>query len=142
MTMRYSVVEPHPTIAKYTYSGRGGAGNAIKAPTSTTSRLSSRPVSWFGPQSSNKFSSGRGGAGNIRNNSERTMFSFDEELERQGTREQMDNAWHIGRGGAGNWSSSIPRPFSRSSRRDSVSSNGSSRSSGLLRRLSRSFDRF
>jgi len=46
---------------------------------------------------------GRGGAGNVFPSSERAIFSFDEELERQ-LRWERDVApvYHVGRGGAGN----------------------------------------
>jgi len=46
---------------------------------------------------------GRGGAGNVFPASERAIFSFDEELERQ-LRWERDVApvYHVGRGGAGN----------------------------------------
>lgn len=141
--MPYSIVEPHPTVQKYAYTGRGGAGNAFKAPKTTKSTIATGPASHFEqglPQTNNKFSSGRGGAGNIRNTTERAIFSFDEELERQQTREQMDKngaVWHVGRGGAGNWTSSST---AGSSRKDSTSSAGSDRS-GFLGRLSHTFDR-
>jgi GTPase involved in cell partitioning and DNA repair len=49
------------------------------------------------------FTSGRGGAGNVHHPSERAIFSFDEELERELRREKdMAPVFHVGRGGAGN----------------------------------------
>jgi hypothetical protein len=75
----------------------------------------------------------------MHNASERAIFSFDEELERQATRDSMANGavYHVGRGGAGNWgSNAIPA----SSRKHSASSSGSARS-GFLGRLSHTFDR-
>ena len=46
--------------------------------------------------------SGRGGAGNAFPASERAIFSFDEELERQLRWESVAPVYHVGRGGAGN----------------------------------------
>jgi Protein of unknown function (DUF3602) len=76
------------------------------------------------------FTSGRGGAGNLHSNSERTIFSFDEELERQMRQEQdLAPVCHVGRGGAGNMvyidGSSRRRP---SSDTDSAKSNTSNES--------------
>lgn len=145
MPSRYQVTEPHPTASKYIHSGRGGAGNTFKAPKTTNGVTARGPASTFGseiPKSSSKFSSGRGGAGNIHEPSERAIFSFDEELERQTTREQMlkeGAVWHVGRGGAGNWTTTR----SISGRKDSSSSADSNESSrsGFLGRLSHTFER-
>ena len=55
------------------------------------------------PQPNAYFSTGRGGAGNVHRESERAIFSFDEELARQ--QKMMDHQtpyYHVGRGGAGN----------------------------------------
>lgn len=53
------------------------------------------------------FTTGRGGAGNVHPSSERAIFSFDEELERQLSQERhAAPVYHVGRGGAGNVSSS------------------------------------
>lgn len=140
--MPYQITEPHPTVAKYAYSGRGGAGNVVKAPKTTKGSTATGPASHFEqgiPQTSSKFSAGRGGAGNIHSTSERAIFSFDEELERQATRESADNAGgihHIGRGGAGNWTTNA----TPSSRKDSSSSAGSERS-GFFHRLSQTLSR-
>jgi len=146
MSSRYSVTEPHPTVRKYAHTGRGGAGNMIKAPKTSNGRTATGPASLFEhglPQTSEKFSSGRGGAGNIHLNSEKAVFSFDEELERHSTRERKDKEggiWHVGRGGAGNWTAS--GPAGASSRKDSSSSAGSdSVRSGFFGRLSHTFER-
>ncbi|PWW74735.1 hypothetical protein C7212DRAFT_283333 [Tuber magnatum] len=49
------------------------------------------------------FSTGIGGAGNIRHKSERAIFFFDEELEKEKViRENRAPVYSIGRGGAGN----------------------------------------
>ncbi|KAF4620102.1 hypothetical protein G7Y89_g14720 [Cudoniella acicularis] len=144
--MPYQITEPHPTVKSYAHSGRGGAGNTFKAPKTTNGSTARGPASLFdhgAPSSGEWFSSGRGGAGNIRNSSERAVFSFDEELERQTTREKMDKTgavWHVGRGGAGNWTTTVPN----SSRKDSSSSAGSDASahSGFFGRLSHTFDRY
>src|SRR2546423_14122546 len=99
----YSLVEPHlHAPSQSVHIARGGAGNIPKAPsppqpTASASRASAntkRP----GP-----FASGRGGAGNIHQGSERAIFSSDEELERQmRQQEAMAPVYHVGRGGAGN----------------------------------------
>lgn len=95
----------------------------FKAPKTSNGSTASGPASLFEqglPSSSGlKFSSGRGGAGNIRLNSQKAPYSFDEELNRQATRahrEMEGAAWHVGRGGAGNYAST------QTSRKDSISS--------------------
>jgi hypothetical protein len=141
----YTITEPHPTAHKYIHSGRGGAGNTFKAPKTSNPRTASGPASHFEnglPQTSSKFSSGRGGAGNIHLTSEKAPFSFDDELDRQRTREQKMRSgatYHVGRGGAGNCTSAIPA----SGRKDSMSSvdTDASGRSGFLGRLSHSFGR-
>jgi len=65
------------------------------------------------------------------------IYSFDEELERQATREQKDGVWHVGRGGAGNWTSKKIE----GERKTSTSSDASSVRSGFLGRLSSGFER-
>lgn len=102
----YSIVEPHPqTVKPYIHTSRGGAGNVVKIakisrPTSASS-ADSRVSTSSTPQTT--FKSGRGGAGNLHHNSERTMFSFDEELQRDMRQQQaMAPVYHVGRGGAGN----------------------------------------
>ncbi|KAH8596460.1 hypothetical protein B0O99DRAFT_510560 [Bisporella sp. PMI_857] len=130
--MVYRVTEPHPNVQQnmYTHSGRGGAGNTFKAPKTTHGPSAHGPASLFGsylPQTSSKFSSGRGGAGNIHPSSEKATFSFDDELERQATRDKKlkeGAVYHVGRGGAGNWTVAQPK----SSRKDSSSSTESDRS--------------
>ncbi|KAH8685572.1 hypothetical protein BGZ60DRAFT_426061 [Tricladium varicosporioides] len=139
----YQITEPHPTVRAYTHAGRGGAGNTFKAPKTSNGSSAHGPASLVPLESTApRFSSGRGGAGNIRNSSEKAIFSFDEELARQQTRDAMDKngaAWHVGRGGAGNLASAI----APSSRKDSTSSAGSNAStrSGFFGRLSHSFER-
>lgn len=143
MPSRYSVTEPHPTASKFIHSGRGGAGNTFKAPKTTSGANARGPASLFEaglPSGNSKFSSGRGGAGNIHPSSEKAIFSFDEELERQSTRERKMKEgaiYHVGRGGAGNFAKTKPA----SSRKDSSSSADSDASSGFFGRLSHTFDR-
>jgi hypothetical protein len=145
MPFQYTITEPHPTARNYIHSGRGGAGNTFRAPKSSTGRTTQAPASLFEaglPETSIKFSSGRGGAGNIHLNAEKKAFSFDEELERQRTREQKmrDGAiCHVGRGGAGNWTSTQ----AGSSRKYSTCSTDSDASnrSGFFNRLSQTFSR-
>jgi hypothetical protein len=106
----YSIVEPHPSIpsSHYFSTGRGGAGNATKAPSSVTrGNDASGPAArvWLpSPATQPKtFTAGRGGAGNVHPSSERAIFSFDEELERQlGQERHAAPVYHVGRGGAGN----------------------------------------
>lgn len=145
MPTKYQITEPHPHPGKYTHSGRGGAGNTFKAPKTSSGTSARGAASLFEtglPPSTSKFSSGRGGAGNIHEPSERVMFSFDEELERQSTRERRlkeNGVWHVGRGGAGNYAVAHPA----SGRKDSSSSAGSdgSAKSGFFGRLSHTFER-
>jgi hypothetical protein len=146
MPSHYSITEPHPTATTYLHSGRGGAGNTFRAPKNSTDGSTARgPASALKtglPASSSKYSAGRGGAGNIHAVSERPVFSFDDELERQNTRERKmrdGSVWHVGRGGAGNFTSSQ----TKSARKDSTSSTGSDASarSGFFGRLSNTFER-
>lgn len=147
MPSQYQVTEPHPTVASYAKTGRGGAGNIFKAPKTSNGTTAKGPASLFGdglPASSSRFSAGRGGAGNIHESTERTIFSFDEELERQVTREQREkegSVGHTGRGGAGNWIAEQPSSGGR--RKDSTGSGDSSsvRRPNFFGRLSATFDR-
>lgn len=146
MPFNFQVVEPHPHVSTYAHTGRGGAGNTFKAPKTSNGATARGPASLFSnglPQSNSNFSSGRGGAGNIHKPSERAIFSFDEELQLQKTREEKmkDGAiYHIGRGGAGNWTTSRPASSSRKDSSSSTDSNGSVRS-GFFGRLSHNFER-
>lgn len=125
----YRITEPHPSVpsSRYLYSGRGGAGNISHVdPTSLTSGKSAAgPASLAnlssGAIAARNYTSGRGGAGNL-HASERPIFSFDEELERQ--RRMMEHqapVYHIGRGGAGNYAA----PVEKAARRPSSGSSGS-----------------
>lgn len=95
-----SLVEPHPpTTSPYVHTARGGAGNIVKAPSSKPSTTSTS----LEHKQPSTIKSGRGGAGNIHHISERAIFSFDEELEREMRQlEAMAPVYHVGRGGAGN----------------------------------------
>jgi hypothetical protein len=112
----YSLVEPHPhTTSPYVHTARGGAGNIIKSSFSQPFATStSTPRSSIDHKQPNTFKSGRGGAGNVHHSSERAIFSFDEELERQMRQQDaMAPVYHVGRGGAGNMiyrDSSTTRP--------------------------------
>jgi len=149
MPSRYSVVEPHPTANTFIHSGRGGAGNTFKAPKTSSGSTARGPASLLSidlPQhnSSGKFSSGRGGAGNIHPSSEKALFSFDEELERQNTRERKikDGAvYHVGRGGAGNFAQARAASKRKDSSSSGESDGSSSRTSGFFGRLSHTFER-
>lgn len=129
----YSIVEPHPTVVpskSYIYSGRGGAGNVMRAPAQVT-----RGSDASGPAARASIASlskprqasftGRGGAGNV-NDGERAIFSFDEELERQMSHQQrIAPVYHVGRGGAGNFATTNSQS-STLGRRDSDSNSASS----------------
>ncbi|OQD74485.1 hypothetical protein PENDEC_c010G02440 [Penicillium decumbens] len=104
----YRVIEPHPSVPHTSrpavYTGRGGQGNVIslKNTTTTPSRTATGPASLarLDSRTPSTFTSGRGGAGNVHSSSERAIFSFDEELERDLRRAAP--VYHVGRGGAGN----------------------------------------
>lgn len=123
----FHVTEPHPTVAStYIYSGRGGAGNAMRVNPSqvTNGQTASGPASRIKLTSppNNCYLTGRGGAGNMKK-TERAMFSFDEELQQQERlRAQQAPVYHIGRGGAGNL---IDEWKPRAQRQNSASSNSS-----------------
>jgi hypothetical protein len=126
---KYSLVEPHPhTTSPYAHTARGGAGNTVKSSFSkpfTTSVSTSR--SSLDHKQPATFKSGRGGAGNYHYSSERAIFSFDEELERQ-MRQQaaMAPVYHVGRGGTGNM---IYADSSSTRRKDSETASARSTSS-------------
>ncbi|KAJ5631191.1 uncharacterized protein N7484_011291 [Penicillium longicatenatum] len=105
MASNYRVVEPHPSVPHSTrpavFTGRGGSGNVVSLKNTKTTesrtatgpasltRLDSRspprpsPLAVVAPATS-----------------ERAIFSFDEELERDLRRAAP--VYHVGRGGAGN----------------------------------------
>ncbi|KLJ13807.1 hypothetical protein EMPG_11261 [Blastomyces silverae] len=109
--MPYRLVEPHPAISHstrpVTHTSRGGAGNVVSLKTTTTtsgqSATHTAPATLRDNRPQDRFTSGRGGAGNVHSYGERAIFSFDEELERQLRREkEVAPVFHVGRGGAGN----------------------------------------
>lgn len=151
--MSIRVTDPHPTVPsnRYFHTGRGGAGNRAQASSRAAApslplaqvaapaayRTTSNTSAGSGSSTSSAFyTSGRGGAGNMHRDYERTIFSFDEELERQ--QRMMDQAapvYMVGRGGAGNvvdrahddeagsgYSRSPAQPVPARSARSSVSS--------------------
>ena len=124
----YRVIEPHPSVPHTgrpaVFTGRGGQGNVIslKNTKTTDSRTATGPASLtrLNSRAPSTFTSGRGGAGNVHSSSERAIFSFDEELERDLRRAAP--VYHVGRGGAGNMmyrddssSSSLSRKYSAGS---------------------------
>lgn len=140
----YSVVEPHPSAQPRAYlaTGRGGAGNYSRAPSNLTagpnaqgppSRVHLNPSSSFSASSSTKspsFHSGRGGAGNVHPATERAIFSFDEELERQLSQDRKAApVYHVGRGGAGNTYGGAVNAYPRTARRSGSDSEGDDRRS-------------
>ncbi|KAK4991741.1 hypothetical protein LTR50_001558 [Elasticomyces elasticus] len=156
-TSSYQVTEPHPSVPRssYIHAGRGGAGNYqyYSRETLTAGPVASGPASravLSPPPTSSRVISGRGGAGNAHAQSQRAIFSFDEELERQ--RKMLEHqapVYHIGRGGAGNAvDEMVPRRGSRLGSTGSVASNASDASEkarksfeGAWNRVSRTFSR-
>ncbi|KAN0080611.1 hypothetical protein V8E54_003815 [Elaphomyces granulatus] len=109
--LAYHIIEPHPSVPSSTrqavHTSRGGAGNVIslRNTTTTNSRTAMGPASLtcLNVHPPTTFKSGRGGAGNVHSTDERTIFSFDEELELALRRErEVAPVFHVGRGGAGN----------------------------------------
>lgn len=148
--------EPHPSVKaskpRVLGSGRGGAGNyarytpneltsgpsatgpAARASSLSSTSSTSAPVR---PKSSH-YSTGIGGFGNVKPSSEKRIFSFDEELERQHRLSESVNSspvYHVGRGGAGNAFSDrdVSASKARQTSAGSVSSVGSE-GSGKARR--------
>ncbi|PGH20759.1 hypothetical protein AJ80_03519 [Polytolypa hystricis UAMH7299] len=130
----YRVVEPHPSASRPAiHTGRGGAGNivSLKNTTTTSSTEATGPASLTRLDShpQKHFISGRGGAGNVHRASERAIFSFDEELERQLRLEkEVAPIFHVGRGGAGN--TVVADGFVGSRQHSSMARSVSSASSG------------
>ncbi|EMR64299.1 hypothetical protein UCREL1_8722 [Eutypa lata UCREL1] len=156
-----TVSEPHPTVVKnhYTHAGRGGAGNYFRAPATTpasgvpTAPSVSAPTtntSSSRTTTTQRFYSGRGGAGNLHVAPKPPAMSFDEEYERHAHIEAKP-VGHVGRGGAGNVfdhththahaHDSSSRKTSDASSLASSSSSGSGRSAGILERLSKTLSR-
>lgn len=116
------------------HGGRGGAGNYRRvSPSELAARSTSSAVTPVPSTTSKLFFGGRGGAGNVHPSTERAMFSFDEELERDRLiHEHHAPVYSIGRGGKGNLVSRediATRSFyennsASSSPRSSTSSNG------------------
>lgn len=106
----YKLIEPHPSVPNTKrpalHMSRGGAGNVIslQGTKTTDSQNAEGPASLtrLDSHTPSTFKSGRGGLGNVHSSSERAIFSFDEELERDMRREEMAPVFHVGRGGAGN----------------------------------------
>ncbi|KAF9891959.1 hypothetical protein FE257_002922 [Aspergillus nanangensis] len=131
-SINYRVIEPHPSVPHTSrpaiHTARGGAGNVIslKNTKTTDSQSATGPPSLtrLNSRVPTTFKSGRGGAGNVHSSSERAIFSFDEELEREMRRAAP--VYHVGRGGAGNMmyrddDSALSRKFSASSKATSSS---------------------
>jgi hypothetical protein len=90
---------PVHTAGRLYHSGRGGVGNYHRL----EKKNLNAPPSQVPASQPNHFFGGRGGAGNVHAPSERTIFSFDEELERDRLfHEHHAPVYSVGRGGAGN----------------------------------------
>ena len=143
--MPFHLTEPHPSVRRaYIHTGRGGAGNYTSVPRDVTDGITaSGPASRVtlpasSSSSTRKFTSGRGGAGNVHTESERAIFSFDEELaHEQRLQERAAPVYHCGRGGAGNIASEYA---TRASRQGSASSDLSLRSDESQGRAKRSLE--
>ncbi|CAI7615104.1 unnamed protein product [Penicillium bialowiezense] len=120
----YRVVEPHPSVPHASrpavYTGRGGCGNVNTKTTEARTATGPASLTRLDSRAPTTFMAGRGGAGNVHSSSERAIFSFDEELERDMRRAAP--VYHVGRGGAGNTmyrddssSSSLSRKYSAAS---------------------------
>ncbi|KAI4716915.1 hypothetical protein E4T48_06846 [Aureobasidium sp. EXF-10727] len=162
VSLSYLISEPHPSAPRgrstaYLGSGRGGAGNyaRYKVEELTVGNEATGPASRSAispPPATQKYTAGRGGMGNTftRQDSQRAIFSFDEELARD--QKLMDArakapVYHTGRGGSGNFVDEMKPSASRQNSAASVSSNGSSvsdkarRIGGAFRSLSRTWSR-
>lgn len=162
VSLSYLINEPHPSAPRgrstaYLGSGRGGAGNfkRYNVQELTVGNEATGPASRGAispPPPNQKYTAGRGGMGNTftRQESQRAIFSFDEELARD--QKLMDArakapVYHTGRGGSGNFVDEMKPSASRQNSAASVSSNGSSvsdkarRIGGAFRSLSRTFSR-
>jgi len=121
MTFQVTEGSPIHSAGDYYHTGRGGAGNYRRLTSSTA--LSTAPLPAPPTSSAPVFFGGRGGAGNVKPKTERAMFSFDEELERDRLfHENHAPVYSIGRGGAGN----IVPTEATSSTRSHYSGSGSS----------------
>jgi hypothetical protein len=150
----YQVVEPHPTPSSTSgtrpsfHTGRGGTGNVFHLPsdasiTSGQSATGPAAATILDKHVPKTYKTGRGGAGNVHPASERAIFSFDEELERQLRRENaIAPVYHVGRGGAGNmvYGQSGSRKNSRSDT-GSVESRDSNTSDSVTQRARRSLEK-
>jgi hypothetical protein len=162
VSLSYLINEPHPSAPRgrstaYLGSGRGGAGNyaRYKVEELTVGNQATGPASRGAispPPPTQKYTAGRGGMGNTftRQESQRAIFSFDEELARD--QKLMDArakapVYHTGRGGSGNFVDEMKPATSRQNSAASISSNGSAMSDkarrigGAFRSLSRTFSR-
>ncbi|MCJ1435379.1 hypothetical protein MMC27_004751 [Xylographa pallens] len=127
------VTAPHPSVpsTKYVHTGIGGAGNYHRyesvAPSTSSNALkpTTSAVPTHPSAQPRHCTTGRGGAGNRYQASERAIFSFDEELERvRRGPEGMAPVYHIGRGGVGNLLDER-RMSAAAERAGSISSGGS-----------------
>lgn len=102
--MTYIITEPAPSTTTYIRSGRGGAGNILRASSTTpNTTTTSHRVPSTAPSSTRRFFSGVGGAGNAHEASERPALSLDDEVRRLAAREEhVSERGHCGIGGAGN----------------------------------------
>ena len=97
--MSFTAYDPLPSTKLY-HTGIGGAGNYRKL---KPYELSTSPPSSPIKPTVRPFHGGRGGYGNAHAASERAMFSFDEELDRERlAREHAAPMFSVGRGGIGN----------------------------------------
>ncbi|KAK8099520.1 uncharacterized protein PG998_012761 [Apiospora kogelbergensis] len=132
---RFTVNEPHPTVAKdsFTHSGRGGAGNFFRAPETTPATgIATAPITTAPrPSGPGRFYSGRGGAGNAHASAQRPVMCLEESYQLQ-SHIEAKAVGYVGRGGAGN--AFVKGAAAGQQRKGSdASSVASSRSSGSVR---------
>lgn len=133
----YIVTEPAPSTTSYIRSGRGGAGNIVRASkTNSSHHKTTSHTATTTTVPSRRFYSGIGGAGNVHEASERPALSLDEEYERAAARE-LTNVGHCGIGGAGN----VYRRKASDASSDASSQSSFSSKSNLWARVSSTFHR-
>jgi len=135
---RNSQTSPAAASRSYTKSGIGGIGNFCKTSAAITIPVAPRITI---TQSSGVFSTGIGGAGNVRESRERSLITPEEILSRSMMRrDSAAQSYHHGIGGAGNRTSLYGDDSLSTSLSSSASSNTSTRRSSGADRLREKFE--
>jgi len=128
--MGFTTYEPAPHTSMF-HTGIGGAGNYRKL--TTVELATPKPKNLDLKSQPRPFYGGRGGIGNAHSASERAIFSFDEELQRDKLRrDSIAPMYAVGRGGAGNIIHNDDEAIASGDEDENVSAEGS------IRRLSES----